>query len=67
METPLEMCDRHVREGIQRLIRHDAMIDALEQLGRWDLADAAFAFRQRIVEFQEDAQRHAARLRAQPR
>ena len=65
METPLEMCDRHVKEGLGRLARHDAMTDALDQSGRTDLANAARMFRERLVEFQADAESHAARLRAQ--
>jgi hypothetical protein len=66
METPLEMCDRHVIEAIERLARQDAMIAALDRSGRSDLAYAAREFRMRLVEFQADARRHGARLRAKP-
>ena len=65
METPLQMCDRHVTEGLERLVRHDVRIASLAQLGSSRLLDAALDFQERLLEFQADAERHAARLREQ--
>ena len=63
METPLEMCDRHVSEGLKRLARHDTLTAGFKQPGKSDLAERA-EFRRCLVAFQADAEHHAARLRA---
>ena len=63
METPLEMCDRHVSEGLERLARHDAITAGFKLSGRLARVERA-DFRLRLVEFQTNAEQHAARLRA---
>ncbi|CDX55583.1 conserved hypothetical protein [Mesorhizobium plurifarium] len=62
-ETPLEMAERHVREGAERIARQRALIDRMAERGQ--LSDEAQLFLDQLQAAQREHTAHLDRLRGE--
>ena len=63
-ETPLQMTERHVREGEQRIANQKALIARLKHVGNALQFDAAVIFLEQMEDFQRLSVEHMDRERA---
>jgi hypothetical protein len=63
-ETPLQMTERHVREGEQRIANQKALIARLKHVGHAVPIDAAVDFLGQMEDFQRLSVEHLDRERA---
>jgi hypothetical protein len=63
-ETPLQMTERHVREGEQRMANQKALIARLKHVGNAVPIDAAVIFLEQMEDFQRLSVEHMDRERA---
>ena len=64
IETPLQMTERHVREGEQRIANQKALIARLKHVGNAVPIDAAVIFLEQMEDFQRLSVEHMDRERA---
>jgi hypothetical protein len=64
IETPLQMTERHVREGEQRIANQKALIARLKHVGNAVPIDAAVIFLEQMEDFQRLSVEHMHRERA---
>ena len=64
IETPLQMTERHVREGEQRIANQKALIARLKRVGNAVSIDAAVIFLGQMEDFQRLSVEHMDRERA---
>lgn len=63
-ETPLQMTERHVREGVQRIANQTAMIARLKLTGHTLAVNAAVIFLGEMEDFERLSVEHMERERA---
>jgi hypothetical protein len=64
IETPLQMTERHVREGAQRIANQKALIARLKHVGNAVTIDAAVIFLGQMEDFQRLSVEHMDRERS---
>jgi len=65
-ETKLEMAQRHVEEGLERLERQRALISELTQDGRYRLVLAAQSFLAEMEQYQAKVEDHLEEALREP-
>jgi len=65
-ETKLEMAQRHVEEGLERLERQRRLISDLTQDGRYRLVSAAQRFLAEMEQYQAKAEDHLEETLGEP-
>ncbi len=60
-ETPLEQCQRHVSEGVERIAKQEALIAGLERDGHEQMVPAAQTLLTALKATQQLGEEHLAR------